>query len=98
MVTPVRPDLVVLVPDRAGSRWGDSGFDLSVGAGAVAEAAAALAEAGLDVLALVAPDREQVTAAHRLGLRGGSFVGSRLSRARAPCSPGVAAAGIAAGP
>jgi pyridoxine 5-phosphate synthase len=69
-VAPLRPDSVVLVPERSDLIALESGFDLSVGAASLGEAATALREAGLPVSVLVEPDREQVKAAHRLGFTG----------------------------
>lgn len=84
IVTPIRPDLVVLVPERAESLGHETGHDLAVAGGIIAEAAGALREAGLDVMVLVDPDVENVKNAHRLGLAGVSLLGSRLGGARLP--------------
>lgn len=83
-VIPIRPDEVVLVPERSDSLAHDSGFDLASGGTSVSEAAGALREAGLRVLVLVDPEREQVRAGHRLGTGGLVLTGSRLGAARLP--------------
>jgi pyridoxine 5-phosphate synthase len=81
---PIRPDLLVLVPDRTDAAAALQPYDLVLGGSALAGPVAALREAGLEVLALVAPDVEQVKAAHRLGLHGACVLGSRLGAARLP--------------
>ena len=83
VVIPVRPDQVVLGPERPDTLT-QEGYDLSMASGSVAEAATSLREAGLDVLILVEPDVEQVKAAHRLGVAGACISGSRLGAARLP--------------
>ena len=82
IVAPVRPDSVVLVPERTDLLAHESGFDLTVGAASLGEAATALKEAGLPVSVLIEPDREQVKAAHRLGFNGVSLTGARAGAAR----------------
>ncbi len=82
IVAPIRPDSVVLVPERSDLIAHESGFDLTVGGASLGEAATALREAGLPVSVLVEPDREQVKAAHRLGFTGVSLTGSRAGAAR----------------
>ena len=84
IVAPLRPDSVVLVPEAPDALSVDSGFDLTLGAVSLGEAATALKEAGLAVHALVDPEREQVKAAHRMGFRGVSLLGVRLGAARLP--------------
>jgi len=81
-VAPIRPDSVVLVPERSDLIALEAGFDLTVGAASLGEAATALREAGLPVSVLVEPDREQVKAAHRLGFTGVSLTGARAGAAR----------------
>ena len=46
IVTPIRPDAVVLVPERPESLAHETGFDLTVGAASLGESASALREAG----------------------------------------------------
>lgn len=82
IVAPIRPDSVVLVPERADETAQRQAWDLTVAGSSVGEAATVLREAGLPVLALVEADVEQVKAAHRLGLSGVSLLGTRLGSAR----------------
>jgi pyridoxine 5-phosphate synthase len=84
VAAPLRPESVVLTPERSDSLGNENGFDLSVGAGAVLEAAGSLREAGIPTHVLVDPDREQVKAAHRMKLTGVSLCGARLAAARLP--------------
>ena len=84
VITPIRPDLVVLVPERSDALGHEAGHDLAMSGAVIKDAANALKEAGLDVLVLVDPDVENVKAAHRMGLAGVSLVGSRLGAARQP--------------
>jgi len=84
VVAPMRPDQVVLGPERPDSLLHE-GQDLVLqGTGAVGEAIASLREAGIDTLVLVEPEVEQVKAAHRLGVGGLAIVASRLGAARLP--------------
>lgn len=82
VIAPIRPDSVVLVPERSDLVALDAGFDLTVGAASLGEAATALREAGLPVSVLIEPDREQVKAAHRLGFTGVCLTGARAGAAR----------------
>jgi pyridoxine 5-phosphate synthase len=82
IIAPIRPDAVVLVPERSDLIAHESGFDLTVGGGSLADAATALREAGLPVSVLIEPDREQVKAAHRLGFAGVSLTGARAGGAQ----------------
>jgi pyridoxine 5-phosphate synthase len=82
VVAPIRPDAVVLVPERADELAQRVAFDLALAGSQVGEAAKVLREAGLPVLALVEGDVEQVKIAHRLGLAGVALSGVRLGVAR----------------
>jgi pyridoxine 5-phosphate synthase len=82
IIAPIRPDSVVLVPERSDLISLDAGFDLTVGAASLGEAATALREAGLPVSVLIDAEREQVKAAHRLGFTGISMTGARVAAAR----------------
>ncbi|MEM7249050.1 MAG: pyridoxine 5'-phosphate synthase [Acidobacteriota bacterium] len=82
LVPSLRPDRVVLVPERPEQLLPETGIDLSAGATTVVEAVRALAEAGIDTRVLTEPEREQVKAAHRLGLTGACLLGARLGACR----------------
>jgi pyridoxine 5-phosphate synthase len=84
LVTPIRPDLVVLVPERGEAHGQEPALDLTLTGSSVGDAAATLKEAGLTAMALVAPDPEQVKIAHRVGLPGVVLLGSRLGASRMP--------------
>ncbi len=83
IVAPIRPDLVLLAPERADSLATD-GHDLTLSAGALAEAVATLKEAGCETLVTVEPDVEHVKAVHRMGAAGACVAGARLGAARMP--------------
>jgi pyridoxine 5-phosphate synthase len=83
IVAPMRPDHVVLGPERPDS-VAHEGYDLVLGSSSVAEAITSLREAGLDAMVIVEPDIEQVKAAHRLGVAGICLLGARLGAARLP--------------
>lgn len=85
LVAPIRPDLVVLAPERADTLVPE-GHDLTLSPGSLGEAVATLKEAGLETLVAVEPDVEQVKAVHRLGAAGACMVGTRLGSARLPDS------------
>ena len=85
LVAPLRPDYVVLAPERPDS-LAPEGYDLTLSPGSLGEAIATLREAGLETLACVEPDVEQVKALHRLGAAGACIVGTRLGTARLPAN------------
>lgn len=86
VTVPIRPDGIVLVPERPDVVHQAQAHDLTVAGPSISEASTVLREAGLEVLALVEPESEQVKAAHRLGLAGVSLLGTRLAAAREPAT------------
>lgn len=69
MALEVRPDSVTLVPERREELTTEGGLDVLCAIGEIGEMVRALAESRVRTCLFVAPDLDQVKAAHRVGAR-----------------------------
>lgn len=83
----VKPDKVTLVPERREERTTEGGLDVAGHERAIGDAVARLGEAGVPVSLFIAPQEQQLHAAHRVGvpeieLHTGDYANATGERAR----------------